>query len=191
MEKEPIKLKLFYKNNTQEKELNFYPKNFIQLKDYFLTIFDQKSLGEYVFKAYPNKNETLIFNEDKNFNRIRRLKILKNPAIFIIDKEEEDYMDEIDKNNLDFIENNENLGFDLRNIYENYNIKQIQEILEKKKNNLKKLQSRIDLINNGIETLKNFPKIDEKNNLETKNKQFQDYFAALNKQLEELKTSAI
>ena len=191
MEKEPIKLKLFYKNNTQEKELNFYPKNFIQLKDYFLTIFDQKSLGEYVFKAYPNKNETLIFNEDMNFNRIRRLKILKNPAIFIIDKEEEDYMDEIDKNNLDFIENNENLGFDLRNIYENYNIKQIQEILEKKKNNLKKLQSRIDLINNGIETLKNFPKIDEKNNLETKNKQFQDYFAALNKQLEELKTSAI
>ena len=116
---------------------------------------------------------------------------MKNPAIFIIDKEEEDYMDEIDKNNLDFIENNENLGFDLRNIYENYNIKQIQEILEKKKNNLKKLQSRIDLINNGIETLKNFPKIDEKNNLETKNKQFQDYFAALNKQLEELKTSAI
>ena len=189
MEEYQINIKLYYKNKKKPKLMHFYPKNYVQLRDYFLSLFDQKSSGDYMFKTYPDKNEILELKDDANFKKIRKIKLLKNPAIFIMDIEEEnedeDYLEEIDKENLKFIEKNKELGFDLQNIYQNYDIKAIQEELNKKKNNLEILQKRIDLINKGINALKNFPKIDGNNGLEAN--QFQEEFDEINSELRKLK----
>ena len=115
MEQNNTKLKLIYKKKIEE--MGFFPKNFIQLKDYFLSLFNLKSSEEFIFKIYPNKNNNFILDEDLlNFNRIRKIKILENPVIFIIDKDEEDDIEQIDSDNINFIEAEESLGFDLQNI---------------------------------------------------------------------------
>ena len=180
-----VNLKLVYRKKF--KIMNFYPKNMTQLRDYFLSIFDQKSSGEFIFKAYPNKNERLTFEEGKNFHTIKKLKILKNPAIFIIDKDEEDYMNQIDKDNLKYIE--EKLGFELQNIYKNYDLNQVKKELDRKMRNLDRIQKRVDLVNEGIKILTNKPKIDEINYLEEENKNLQNKFNDINSKLKQLKES--
>ena len=180
-----VNLKLVYRKKF--KIMNFYPKSMTQLRDYFLSIFDQKSSGEFIFKAYPNKNERLTFEEGKNFNIIKKIKILKNPAIFIIDKDEEDYMNQIDKDNLKYIE--EKLGFELQNIYKNYGLNKIKKELDRKMKNLDRIQKRVDLVNEGIKILINKPKIDEINNLEEANKNLQNKFNDINSKLKQLKES--
>ena len=152
MEENSTKLKLIYKNEA--KEMNFFPKTFSQLRDYFLSIFNQKSSEEFIFKSYPSQNKNLIIEEEPKFKLIRKIKILKNPAIFIIDKDEEDYMEQIDKDNLKYIENN-NLGFELQNIYKDYDINKIKEELERKSKVFEELQKKIDFITKGIEKVKN------------------------------------
>ena len=182
-----VNLKLVYRKKF--KIMNFYPKSMTQLRDYFLSIFDQKSSGEFIFKAYPNKNERLTFEEGKNFNTIKKLKILKNPAIFIIDKDEEDYMNQIDKDNLKYIE--EKLGFELQNIYKNYDLNQVKKELDRKMRNLDRIQKRVDLVNEGIKILTNKPKIDEINNLEEANKNLQNKFNDIISKLKQLKESSM
>ena len=141
MEENSTKLKLIYKNKA--KEMNFFPKTFSQLRDYFLSIFNQKSSEEFIFKSYPSQNKNLIIEEEPKFKLIRKIKILKNPAIFIIDKDEEDYME------------NNNLGFELQNIYKDYDINKIKEELERKSKVFEELQKKIDFITKGIEKVKN------------------------------------
>ena len=182
-----VNLKLVYRKKF--KIMNFYPKSMTQLRDYFLSIFDQKSSGEFIFKAYPNKNERLTFEEGKNFNIIKKIKILKNPAIFIIDKDEEDYMNQIDKDNLKYIE--EKLGFELQNIYKNYGLNKIKKELDRKMENLDRIQKRVDLVNEGIKILINKPKIDEINNLEEANKNLQNKFNDIISKLKQLKESSM
>ena len=183
-----VNLKLVYRKKF--KIMNFYPKSMTQLRDYFLSIFDQKSSGEFIFKAYPSKNERLTFEEGKNFNTIfRKIKNLKNPAIFIIDKDEEDYMNQIDKDNLKYIE--EKLGFELQNIYKNYGLNQVKKVLDRKMENLDRIQKRVDLVNEGIKILINKPKIDEINNLEEANKNLQNKFNDIISKLKQLKESSM
>ena len=183
MEKNNTSLILRYKNKN--KEMKFFPKNFNQLKDYFLSIFNLKSSEEYIFKIYPNKNNNYILDEVLfNFRHIKKIKILKNPAIFIIDKDEQDYIEDIDKANLEYIENNN--WFDLQNIYKDYNLNKIKEELKRKAEVHKKLQERLNYIARGIDIIKDFPRIEGNNNLEDINKKYKEKEIELNKQLEEL-----
>ena len=183
MEKNNTNLILRYKNKN--KEMKFFPKNFNQLKDYFLSIFNLKSSEEYIFKIYPNKNNNYILDEVLfNFRHIKKIKILKNPAIFIIDKDEQDYIEDIDKANLEYIENNN--WFELQNIYKDYNLNKIKEELKRKAEVHKKLQERLNYIARGIDIIKDFPRIEGNNNLEDINKKYKEKEIELNKQLEEL-----
>ena len=183
MEKNNTSLILRYKNKN--KEMKFFPKNFNQLKDYFLSIFNLKSSEEYIFKIYPNKNNNYILDEVLfNFRHIKKIKILKNPAIFVIDKDEQDYIEDIDKANLEYIENNN--WFDLQNIYKDYNLNKIKEELKRKAEVHKKLQERLNYIARGIDIIKDFPRIEGNNNLEDINKKYKEKEIELNKQLEEL-----
>lgn len=185
MEQNNTKLKLIYKKKIEE--MGFFPKNFIQLKDYFLSLFNLKSSEEFIFKIYPNKNNNFILDEDLlNFNRIRKIKILENPVIFIIDKDEEDDIEQIDSDNINFIEAEESLGFDLQNIYKDYDINKIKEELERKTKAYERLQKRLDLISKGVNLIKEFPKIEGNNNLEEINKKYKEKQNELNEQLEEL-----
>lgn len=185
MEQNNTKLKLIYKKKIEE--MGFFPKNFIQLKDYFLSLFNLKSSEEFIFKIYPNKNNNFILDEDLlNFNRIRKIKILENPVIFIIDKDEEDDIEQIDSDNINFIEAEESLGFDLQNIYKDYDINKIKEELERKTKAYEKLQKRLDLISKGVNLIKELPKIEGNNNLEEINKKYKEKQNELNEQLEEL-----
>ena len=63
-------------------------------------------------------------------------------------------MEQIDKDNLKYIENN-NLGFELQNIYKDYDINKIKEELERKSKVFEELQKKIDFITKGIEKVKN------------------------------------
>ena len=183
MEKNNTNLILRYKNKN--KEMKFFPKNFNQLKDYFLSIFNLKSSEEYIFKIYPNKNNNYILDEVLfNFRHIKKIKILKNPAIFIIDKDEQDYIEDIDKANLEYIENNN--WFDLQNIYQDYNLNKIKDELKRKAEVYEKLQKRLNYIERGIDIIKDFPRIEGNNNLEDINKKYKEKEIELNKQLEEL-----
>ena len=183
MEKNNTSLILRYKNKN--KEMKFFPKNFNQLKDYFLSIFNLKSSEEYIFKIYPNKNNNYILDEVLfNFRHIKKIKILKNPAIFIIDKDEQDYIEDIDKANLEYIENNN--WFDLQNIYQDYNLNKIKDELKRKAEVYEKLQERLNYIARGIDIIKDFPRIEGNNNLEDINKKYKEKEIELNKQLEEL-----
>ena len=183
MEKNNTSLILRYKNKN--KEMKFFPKNFNQLKDYFLSIFNLKSSEEYIFKIYPNKNNNYILDEVLfNFRHIKKIKILKNPAIFIIDKDEQDYIEDIDKANLEYIENNN--WFDLQNIYQDYNLNKIKDELKRKAEVYEKLQKRLNYIARGIDIIKDFPRIEGNNNLEDINKKYKEKEIELNKQLEEL-----
>ena len=183
MEKNNTNLILRYKNKN--KEMKFFPKNFNVLKDYFLSIFNLKSSEEYIFKIYPNKNNNYILDEVLfNFRHIKKIKILKNPAIFIIDKDEQDYIEDIDKANLEYIENNN--WFELQNIYKDYNLNKIKEELKRKAEVHKKLQERLNYIERGIDIIKDFPRIEGNNNLEDINKKYKEKEIELNKQLEEL-----
>ena len=185
MKQNNTKLKLIYKKKIEE--MGFFPKNFIQLKDYFLSLFNLKSSEEFIFKIYPNKNNNFILDEDLlNFNRIRKIKILQNPVIFIIDKDEEDDIEQIDSDNINFIEAEESLGFDLQNIYKDYDINKIKEELERKTKAYERLQKRLDLISKGVNLIKEFPKIEGNNNLEEINKKYKEKQNELNEQLEEL-----
>ena len=185
MEQNNTKLKLIYKKKIEE--MGFFPKNFIQLKDYFLSLFNLKSSEEFIFKIYPNKNNNFILDEDLlNFNRIRKIKILENPVIFIIDKDEEDDIEQIDSDNINFIEAEESLGFDLQNIYKDYDINKIKEELERKTKAYERLQKRLDLISKGVNLIKELPKIEGNNNLEEINKKYKEKQNELNEQLEEL-----
>ena len=109
---------------------------------------------------------------------------MKNPAIFIIDKDEQDYIEDIDKANLEYIENNN--WFDLQNIYKDYNLNKIKEELKRKAEVHKKLQERLNYIARGIDIIKDFPRIEGNNNLEDINKKYKEKEIELNKQLEEL-----
>ena len=183
MEKNNTSLILRYKNKN--KEMKFFPKNFNLLKDYFLSIFNLKSSEEYIFKIYPNKNNNYILDEVLfNFRHIKKIKILKNPAIFIIDKDEQDYIEDIDKANLEYIENNN--WFDLQNIYQDYNLNKIKDELKRKAEVYEKLQKRLNYIARGIDIIKDFPRIEGNNNLEDINKKYKEKEIELNKQLEEL-----
>ena len=183
MEKNNTSLILRYKNKN--KEMKFFPKNFNLLKDYFLSIFNLKSSEEYIFKIYPNKNNNYILDEVLfNFRHIKKIKILKNPAIFIIDKDEQDYIEDIDKANLEYIENNN--WFDLQNIYQDYNLNKIKDELKRKAEVYEKLQKRLNYIERGIDIIKDFPRIEGNNNLEDINKKYKEKEIELNKQLEEL-----
>ena len=58
------KLKLIYRNEI--KVLKFYPNNFDQLRDCFLTLFNEKSFKNYKFKSYL-KNQLNKITQFKNF----------------------------------------------------------------------------------------------------------------------------
>ena len=167
-EEDSTKLTLVYRNKV--KVMNFYPKNMIQLRDYFLSIFDQQSSGEYIFRAYPNKNEKL-----------------KNPGIFIIDKDDEDYMNQIDKDNLKFIE--EKLGFDLLSVYDNYDLNKVIEELTRKRKSLELIQNRVNLLDDGIKSLLTYKNLDEKKDIKEANINLQNQFNELNSKLNQLRES--
>ena len=155
-----------------DKIMHFFPQNYEQLRDYFLSIFSEKSSGKFIFKSYPTENTNLIFEEDRKFKYIRKLKFLKKPAIFVYDEDEEDDIEQFDKKNIEFITNN--LGFDYEDLYLNFNAEKIKNELERKKKVLEHLQQRLNYINDGINILKRIP-----NNNENKDD--------LNKEIEEFK----
>ena len=102
MHKNPPEIKLVFKN--EEKEIHFIPNNFEQLREYFLSLFSQKSSGIYILKIYPDDKTGVKFDEDEDFNEfIQKLKQTKYPAIFIYNESEENDLDEIDNNNIEFI----------------------------------------------------------------------------------------
>ena len=102
MHKNPPEIKLVFKN--EEKEIHFIPNNFEQLREYFLSLFSQKSSGIYILKIYPDDKTAVKFDEDEDFNEfIQKLKQTKYPAIFIYNESEENDLDEIDNNNIEFI----------------------------------------------------------------------------------------
>ena len=179
-------LKLIYKNNSQD--MYFFPKNYAQLRDYFLCKFNKKSSEEFIFKAYQNKNTVLTFQADRILKLIRKIEILENPAIFIIDKDEEDYMEQIDKDNLKYVETN--FGFEIKNLYKDYDLDKIKKELERKNKSLLHLEKRIEYLTNGANILKEMSTISLKNNLEETNKQYEEKQEELNSQLKLLKESS-
>ena len=163
---------LILRYNNQEKLMHFFPKTFLELRDYFLTIFKEKSSKTFLFKSYLNnklnKTSSIIFSEENDFTYIRRLKLLKKPAIFIceFDEENENFdMDEFDKENLKYIE--EKLTFELKNIESNYDdLNKFKAELERKINVLKNLLKRTDYLSKGINNLKELRNFDGSVNLE-------------------------
>ena len=163
---------LILRYNNQEKLMHFFPKTFLELRDYFLTIFKEKSSKTFLFKSYLNnklnKTSSIIFSEENDFTYIRRLKLLKKPAIFIceFDEENENFdMDEFDKENLKYIE--EKLNFELKNIESNYDdLNKFKAELERKINVLKNLLKRTDYLSKGINNLKELRNFDGSVNLE-------------------------
>ena len=163
---------LILRYNNQEKLMHFFPKTFLELRDYFLTIFKEKSSKTFLFKSYLNnklnKTSSIIFSEENDFTYIRRLKLLKKPAIFIceFDEENENFdMDEFDKENLKYIE--EKLTFELKNIESNYDdLNKFKAELERKINVLKNLLKRTEYLSKGINNLKELRNFDGSVNLE-------------------------
>ena len=163
---------LILRYNNQEKLMHFFPKTFLELRDYFLTIFKEKSSKTFLFKSYLNnklnKTSSIIFSEENDFTYIRRLKLLKKPAIFIceFDEENENFdMDEFDKENLKYIE--EKLNFELKNIESNYDdLNKFKAELERKINVLKNLLKRTEYLSKGINNLKELRNFDGSVNLE-------------------------
>ena len=162
---------LLLRYNNQNQQMHFFPKTFLQLRDYFLTIFNEKSSKTFLFKSYlnnkSNKTSSIIFSEENDFTYIRHLKYLKNPAIFICEYDEENEnfdMEEFDKDNLNYIE--KNLSFELKNIECKYDLNKFKAELERKNNVLKNLQKRIEYLNKGIKNLKELRKYDGNVNLE-------------------------
>ena len=108
---------------------------------------------------YVNKNSTITFLAGGKFSEnFEKIKILKNPAVFIFVYDEEDEK-EIDKKNLEFIGKKENeLGFEInKENKENY-LKHIKEQLEEKLQNLDMLKERVDNLNSAIVKIKTIHK---------------------------------
>ena len=160
MEDYQEKLKLIYKNKIIT--LKFCPKNYEQLRDTFLTLFREKSYKKYEFKSYLsdqlNNNSKIILKEgDKFAQSIRRIKLLKNPAIFIYVQDEVDDIDELDKKNVEFIAKKENnLGFEINKNNREEIINRLKEELEQKLKNLERLRNRVDNLNLVISKMKKF-----------------------------------
>ena len=159
MEDDQEKLRLIYKNKIIT--LKFFPKSYAQLRDAFLSLFHEKSYKIYIFKSYLsnqiNKNSRITLREDTKFaESIRRIKILKNPAIFIYVSDDAYDEIELDKKNIEFIEKNENnLGFEINKNNRDENIKLLKEELEQKLKNLEQIKSRVEyLLNSEIKKLK-------------------------------------
>ena len=103
MEDSQEKLRLIYKR--KKIILKFFPRNFEQLRDSFLTLFNEKSFKKYIFTSYLsnnlNKNSKIILREDDNFpGNISKIKIMKNPAVFINVLDDGDEENEMDKLNI-------------------------------------------------------------------------------------------
>ena len=178
-------IRLIYKKC--EKKMYFYPNNFQQLREYFLTIFDAKSSENYIFKAYPDKDKysIIIFDEKHNFKEgLEQLIVLKNPTIFIYNENKENNLINIDDINIKYIIEKK-IGFDYYNKKINY--ERIKKIVEKRKENLKKLEKRMNLLKEGINVLLNIPKIESINDLIIANQQIKEIRNEINIRLAESK----
>ncbi len=183
MEQNTPNLYLIYKD--EKKIMHFFPQNYEQLRDYFLSIFSEKSSGKFIFKSYPTENTNLIFEEDRKFKYIRKLKFLKSPAIFVYDEDEEDDIEQFDKKNIEFITKNH--GFDYEDLYLNFNAEKIKNELERKKKVLEHLQQRLNYINDGINILKRIPNNNEnKDDLNNEIEEFKKNKKLLDSKFEKL-----
>ena len=91
-------------------------------------------------------------------------------------------MDEIDNLNIEYIE--KNLGFETYNNQKNY--ERIKKNIEKRYEILKKLEKRINFLNEGINIL-NIPKIETINDLVMANQKFKEKRNEINMRIEEMK----
>ena len=181
MEYKPQVLRLIYK--YCEKKLYFYPNNYEQLREYFLSIFSEKSSEKYIFKSYPDKDTIITFNERTNYKEgFEQIIILKKPAIFVYNENKENNLDEIDNLNIEYIK--KNLGFETYGGQKNY--ERIKKNIEKRYEILKKLEKRINFLNEGINIL-NIPKIETINDLVMANQKLKEKRNEINMRIEEMK----
>ena len=158
MEDYQNKLRLIYKNKIIT--LKFYPRNYEQLRDTFLSLYHEKSYKTYIFKSYLNaqfnRNSIIILEEGGKFaENINLIKILKNPAIFIYVLDEVDKVDEFDKNNVKFIAKKENkLGFELNRNKWREIIERLMKEAEQRLHNCKQLEKRVGNLNLALKEMK-------------------------------------
>ena len=158
MEDYQNKLRLIYKNKIIT--LKFYPRNYDQLRDTFLSLYHEKSYKTYIFKSYLNdqfnRNSIIILEEGGKFaENINLIKILKNPAIFIYVLDEVDKVDEFDKNNVKFIAKKENkLGFELNRNKWREIIERLMKETELRLHNCKQLEKRVGNLNLALKEMK-------------------------------------
>ena len=159
MEDYQEKLRLVYKNRIII--LKFYPKNYDQLRDTFLSLFRENSYKMYIFKSYLsdqlNRNSQIILEDDDKFaESIGRIQILKKPAIFINVQDEIDDENELDKKNIEFIKKKENnLGFEINKKRKQEIIDQLKKEIDQKLENYLMLKNRVDNLNLVLKKMKN------------------------------------
>ena len=165
MEDSQEKLRLIYKR--KKIILKFFPRNFEQLRDCFLTLFNEKSFKKYIFTSYLsnnlNKNSKIILREDDNFpGNISKIKIMKNPAVFINVLDDGDEENEIDKLNIEYIEKKENeLGFEINKEKKGEYLKLIKDELVKKLKILNQLKDRVNKLNLAMDKIKKLEDLSE------------------------------
>ena len=168
MEDSQEKLRLIYKR--KKIILKFFPRNFEQLRDCFLSLFNEKSFKKYTFTSYLseqlNENSKIILNEDNDFAaNIRKIKLMKNPAVFINVQDDDDNENEIDKINIEYIIKKENeLGFEINKENREEYIKRIKQELERKLELFNKLKFRVDNLNVAVSKIKKLQDLSESQN---------------------------
>ena len=163
-------IKLLFQN--KEKEIHFFPNNFEQLREYFLSINGLKSSGNYKFKIYPSKEENKTYDQEGgNFSEfINKIRQLKTPTIIIYDESEEYDMEELDEKYIHYLEEHDRFDKKLyriktselqneinQNPY-NDDFNKLYENMLKNLENLSKYENRINNLDSNIQSISYFSK---------------------------------
>ena len=83
------KIKIFLSYKKEIREMNFIPKSYYELNDYFLSIFEQKSSKKFIFYFNDQNNQKKIFEEKQDLfqNTINEISQQNNPKIFISEED--------------------------------------------------------------------------------------------------------
>ena len=79
MQRGQVKIILKYKN--EQKEMIYIPRNYKDLKDYFLSVFNEKSSKKIIFYFQKEDNKKIIIQDFNNI--MREISQQNNPIIYI------------------------------------------------------------------------------------------------------------
>ena len=106
MQRGQVKIILKYKN--EQKEMIYIPRNYKDLKDYFLSVFNEKSSKKIIFYFQREDNQKIII-QDFNYNNIMREISQQNSPIIYISEENDSSLQMHSQNDNNIYEHENNI----------------------------------------------------------------------------------